>query len=198
MGTTLTRLRILRGCAVLLLTALLPGCGRSNALAPEPSGWSFTVPATLPVGDRSYVGFAGLPVNGNKPVHVLSAEIIGASSGLKVLGVFAVSMRETDEPGMQGHYIGGADDASIRRGYPHFALHPAHDAILLPESQPLDWYLIGVVEGTRPGFFKTDGVRVEYEVDGNRGTQTYKFVMELECKGPPATPLPTPFPLPAG
>jgi hypothetical protein len=185
------------GCAALATLAALTGCGgSSSALSPAPTGWSFTTPGTFPVGDRFYVGMAGIPVHSAAPVHVRAAHLTGVPSGLSVLGVFAVSMRETDTAGLQGHLLGGAQEADIPKRFPHFVLHPAQDAVLVPDGKPLDWYLVAVVEASRPGFYKTTGVAIDYEADGQKGTANYAFIIELSATGPPATPLPPPLPLP--
>jgi len=139
---------------------------------------------------------AGVPLVDHGVVHVKDAHIDGAPAGLRVLGVFAVSTKESNGPGLAGHVLGGADEAEVFSKYPRFVLHPAGAAVLVPPKQPLDWYLVAVVEGTRPGSFKTTGVTIDYEADGAAGNQSYAFIIELTCPGSPATPLPSPEPLP--
>lgn len=139
---------------------------------------------------------AGVPLVDHGVVHVRDARIDGAPDGLKVLGVFAVSAKESNGPGLEGHVLGGADEAEVFQKYPRFTLHPARDAILVPSNQPLDWYLVAVVEGTRTGSFKTTGVTIDYESDGEAGSVSYAFLIELTCTGPPVTPLPSPQRLP--
>jgi hypothetical protein len=162
---------LLGGCAAILL--LIAGCGSSsNALGPGQGGFNVES-AVEPVGEPYYAGFAGFTVVGPHPVHVLRATVLGVPPGLTVVGVYAVSMKESDNPGQNGHYIGGGDEAHVKADYPRLRLHPVTDAVIPPGTGEGDWYLLVVLRSNRPGTFVTSGLRVEYESNGETGSETF-------------------------
>jgi hypothetical protein len=109
----------------------------------------------------------------------------------------AVEVNDTIR-GKEGHYIGGADEAAVRIVYPRLHLHPVTDATFPAGNKPHDWYILVVLKPTRPGTFTTTGLQVDYESDGQTGSQTYPDQVTLRCAlGATLAPLP-PSPTPTG
>jgi len=165
---------LVSGCA-----ALLAACGSSNALGPGGGGLTPTS-AIEPVGEPYYAGWIGFPVVGNHPVHVRRVTVLGVPDGLVVVGTYAVSMRESNNPGQAGHYISGGDEAHVRAFYPRLRLRPVTDAVFQPVGLQ-DWYILEVLKPIRPGTFTTAGLQIDYDADGQTGSQTYPDRVTVRC-----------------
>jgi len=149
-----------------------------------------TIGDTIPVGVRLYVGFTELPVQGTDPVRLTSASVVGLPSGLKVDRVAAVSEAETARNGAGGHVIGAITEDMLSQGYPNLRLHPLSDAVL-HAGGALDWYVVVVVEATRPGDYRTSGLRLTYAAGGSTGTVEYAYRIHIATKLASSSPTAT-------
>jgi hypothetical protein len=177
-----TRLRtFVRGCATLLLLGVTASaCGDASALAPNSSKWTLGTPEVA-VGSKNYFGFTDLRVMGSDTVRLTGAAVQGAGEGLRIAGIYAVSMRETAVPGKATHYIADLGEDEVRRDYPGLRLHPVTDAVLVPGS-PIDWYLVVIAVPTRPGRYTSTGIRVDYRVGGDTFSQTFSgWRIDVRC-----------------
>jgi hypothetical protein len=178
-----------RKCATLFALGAAASCGNVQALAPNPSKSTWGTPIVT-VGSKNYFGFTELKVAGSDPVHLVGAAVQGVPDGLKIAGIYAVSIQETDGTTNSKHYIADLSEDDIRRFYPKLHLHPITDAVVKPG--PLDWYLVVVAVPTRTGRYMTTGMRVDYQVGSDTGSQTFiGWQLDVRC-GIPPSPSPSP------
>ncbi|HUP70223.1 MAG TPA: hypothetical protein VM142_10470 [Acidimicrobiales bacterium] len=157
---------------------------------------TFTVGAgPTPVGSPHFFHVVTPRPLGKRPVHLLSAEILGVPKGLVIDGAWAVRFSETGG----GGYVGGANGPEVAAQLrPHF--HDLSEVVLDPSCPPSarcgqregpglagspvqDWYLIVEMHATRPGHFKTQGFRVIAEVDGRKLIQnSFRKKFEVNSK----------------
>lgn len=145
---------------------------------------TFTVGAgPTPVGSPHFFHVVTPRPLGKRPVHLLSAEILGVPDGLVIDRVWAVRFSETGG----GGYVGGANGWDVAAKLrPNF--HDVSEVLLDPSCPPSagcgqregpglagspvqDWYLLVEMHATRPGHFKTQGFRVLAKVDGRKLSQ---------------------------
>ena len=159
---------------------------------PDPPDYSATVGTTVdPVGTREWFGFVDLHAQGSHPVHIESAKLLDLPSGLKVDGIYGVSYRESNRPGNTSGYIGSMSQADVDKNYPDLPLHPLTDVVLMPGVQSA-WYIVIIVESQKYGRFTTSGLELDYSVDDSRGSQVYRFRLDVRAGPPHSSPSPSP------
>lgn len=159
---------------ILIMVALAIGSlgiGRpwsvSRALV-APDVQTGNVQTLLKVGEVGYFGFGTLGARGSRPIQIESAEILGAPDGMKVDGPYFYRWREARPLG------------ASKRIRPF--LRPLDSVVFDPPSEEKRWTLMVGVHVTRPGSYRTKGLRVCYRVDGRRGCSTYQYVIGIDIE----------------
>jgi hypothetical protein len=178
------------GCAA-LLTIAAAGCDSGlGGLVPDQPGFSATAGTTVdPVGTREWFGFVDLHAEGSHLVHIRSVELVHLPNGLKIDGIHAVSYREANRLGHGS--IGSMSQAEVNKQFPGLPLHPVTDIVLTPGKESA-WYIVIIVEPERYGRFRTSGVQLDYSVGDSRGSQIYRFQLDVRCGPPGSGPSPLP------
>jgi hypothetical protein len=145
---------------------------KTAGLAPSDTSTDLFLRAT-PVDSPVWAGLSNFPVRGTKPVRLTSAEVLGVPPGMEIMGIWAIKRLES--PGIMG-FRGGIEE--LTRNHPSLRLRPVQDAVIHPGAAA-DWTLLVQFKGTRPGSFRSSGMRLHW--DG--GWHDYDYTLGLEAIG---------------
>lgn len=124
------------------------------------------------MGTEEYFGLHPLQVTGSDPVHLLAATVPDVPGGLRIAGVYAVSLSETAH-GDRSAALTSSSVQALREQDPAFRVHPVSDAVIRPGSDYSDWYLVIDAVPARVGSFAITELRVLYESGGSLHAATF-------------------------
>ena len=127
-----------------------------------------------PVGTKHYVGFAGLKPRGDDTIELLGATVVGGDGLLS--SVYAT-------PYLREPIVGAASGtAEFKKAFPKVELLQVAGRSLTPgRKEP--FYFVVVAEATKPGTFKTEGIRVTYNSGGERDSHTFPWRLTVIARG---------------
>jgi hypothetical protein len=187
------------GLGLLFLAATSCGGGQqypTGTYIYDTGGYATSTDEAAAPGVPDFYGLWSGGVNGTHPVHLLSAEAVGATPGF-VVRVWA--MRYSD--GLGGGLGGGRGQAELDLLRPAF--HKVSDVVLDPTCPPVarctpikgsreppqqDWHLVAEGHIPHSGRFTTTGLRVVYEVDGHKYEQTLGYRVGADSSRGSPTP----------
>jgi hypothetical protein len=172
-----------------LITILLAGCSSSGQQVVFRQGSGFSAGAPFQTQEVENVGlsWSWLDNISSSTVRITSVRFADPPASLHLLNVNAYSYKN---PLLTGEIIqaGVLPDICPREFIPR----PVTE-VIVPAHRNADWLIILTFTISRPGVYRLNRVRINYEADGHAGWQYQNIFMTLKVSNPP---LPGPRPLP--
>lgn len=138
-----------------------------------PAGDSGLILNRCTTGETQYYGYEFTPT---RNVHLTSAELVGVPDSFTVVGIYAVSLKQSKQAALAG----GTQQDWDQMGYSKTYLYPV-SAVNLPAGGMGGWWLVAKVVPHKPGKQTIQGIRVYYTSGSRSGSTVYNEQAVSDC-----------------
>jgi hypothetical protein len=111
----------------------------------------------------------GFEPHGHGTIHVRAVRLTGFPEGLRLVGVYSL---EGGPPAGYRHGLLPSDVVA--------RLRPVTDMAFRVGARQEEWGLVIVVEGTKPGVWRTTGIDVDWRAGWHEGTAHYAYRVGMD------------------